>query len=138
MHDRQFQARYRFGHSSLADQETSVSCFIVTAVPSNVHVRFPYPLPRHPLDVLLVESPALTGVLWPLAGPGWLSVAPHSRIAPAARTDAVTSFQKWFRWKKQDTLSGVAVNRPEHRFYVAQHLCKDLRFVVFRQQESLP
>ena len=63
MHDTQLQTRYRFGHSYPVSRKTRVSCFIVTAVLSNVHMCFPYPLPRHLPIVLLDVSPTIAGVL---------------------------------------------------------------------------
>ena len=51
--DLQPQTRCRFGRSSPVARETRVSCFILTAVLSNVHLCFPYPLPRPPPYVLL-------------------------------------------------------------------------------------
>ena len=40
-------------------RETSVSYFMLTTVLSNIHMCFPYPLPRHPLSVLFALLAAL-------------------------------------------------------------------------------
>ena len=63
VHDTQLQTRYRFGHSYPVSRKTRVSCFIVTAVLSNVHMCFPYPLPRHPPIVLFDVSHVIAGTL---------------------------------------------------------------------------
>ena len=63
VNDPQLQTRCRFGPSSPVSRETRVSWIIVTTVQANVHLCFPYPLPRHPLTVLLDVSPTITDVL---------------------------------------------------------------------------
>ena len=63
IHDMQLQTRCHFGHSSPANRKTRVSYLIFTMVQTNVHMCFPYPLPRHPLTVLLDVSPTIAGVL---------------------------------------------------------------------------
>ena len=59
-HDPLLQTRYRFGCSSPASWKTRVSCALVTAVLTNVHMCFPYPLPRPPSHVLLAGFIQLT------------------------------------------------------------------------------
>jgi hypothetical protein len=63
VHDTQPQTRCRFGRSSPASRKTRVSCTILTTVLTNVHLCFPYPLPRHPLIVLLDVSRSIAGAL---------------------------------------------------------------------------
>ena len=63
VHDMQSQTRCHFGRSSPVARKTRVSCLILTAVLTNVHMCFPYPLPRHLPIVLLDVSPTIAGVL---------------------------------------------------------------------------
>lgn len=98
MDDSQFQTRGRFGPSSLSClKRQALSWFIVTAVLTNVHLCFPYPIPRHLLIGLpMCRTPSL--VCCALDGAGCLSVAPYNPITRIALTDGVMSFQTWFRF----------------------------------------
>ena len=97
VHDPQFQTRCRFGHSSPVTRKTRVSCSMVTTVLTSVHMCFPYPLPRHPLAVLLSRFVVFTHDFC-ACGAGCLIAASHEPITRDARAVGVTSFQKWFRW----------------------------------------
>lgn len=117
MDDTRVRAQCRFGCSSPASRKTSVSCVILTTVPTNVQVAFPYPLPRHPCGVLLAASHALAGKLrvfrrrMAIHGFAQLdySFCTHGRGHFVPEVVSV---------RKQDTSGGVAVHRPEHRLYV--------------------
>src|SRR5437773_10068092 len=73
-------------------------------------LHFPYPLPRQSSRVLLVGL-GLTRVSLVCLRTGRLTVAPHPRITPDARTVEVTSFQTWFWWKNK-TQRAVALSLP--------------------------
>ena len=70
-------------------------------------LHFPYPIPRRPSHFLLVGL-GLTRASLVCLRTDRLTVAPHPRITPDARTVKVTSFQTWFL-RKQDTESGTAL-----------------------------
>jgi len=42
-------------------------------------------------------------------------MAPHNSVTQDARTDEVTSFQKWFRWETRHQKRCRFVGRPERR-----------------------
>lgn len=80
--------------------ETSVSCLLLTTVQSNVHIRFPYPLPWRASTVLFSRLGCFYKLLVrvrSLPHAARLTIAPHLPITRDARTVRVTSFQRWFR-----------------------------------------
>ena len=81
-------------------EETSVSCLVLTTVQSNVHIRFPYPLPWRASTVLFSRLGCFYKLLvrvrsFPHAAR--LTIAPHLPITRDARIVRVTSFRRWFR-----------------------------------------
>lgn len=81
-------------------EETSVSCLLLTTVQSNVHIRFPYPLPWRASTVLFSRLDRFRKQLVrvrSLSHAARLTVAPHPPITRDARTVRVTSFRRWFR-----------------------------------------
>ena len=100
VHDMRFQTCCLLAVAPRMARETSVSYLIVTTVLSNIHMCFPYPLPRHSLTVLFGQLAALASGLCACRA-GCLTVAPHTTITRDARTVGVTSFQKWFRCRNK-------------------------------------
>ena len=100
VHDKRFLTCCLLAVAPRIDRETSVSYLIVTTVLTNIHLCFPYPLPRHPLTVLFSQFAALASGLCACRA-GCLTVAPYTPITRDARTVEVTSFQKWFRCRNK-------------------------------------
>lgn len=98
--DLRLQTRCLLAVAPRETRETSVSYLLVTAVLTNIHMCFPYPLPRHPLSVLFALLAALASGVCACSA-GCLTVASHTPITRNARTVGVTSFQKWFRYRNK-------------------------------------
>lgn len=76
--------------------DTSVSCLLLTAVHTNVHITFPIPFTPATLSDLAFRNAPWSPMACVRYRTSGLTMAPHPSVTRDARTVEVTLFQTWF------------------------------------------